>query len=125
MKLPLQIVSAGLSIQMNGLGGILTAELQERLLVLIQQQDFRLAFGQLGIQGKRVNPIFIKAPHVPDPSSAGIQFHLVSGFPGQEYKHNRFDTFRGRNRAPIVGKSLKDHAPVPPHIKPLPVPKLS
>jgi len=110
---------------MNRLGGILIAEFRERLLVLIQQQDFRLAFGKLGIQGKRVNPVFIKAPHVPDPSGAGVQLHFVSSFPGQEQEYNRFDTFCGRNRAPIVGKSLKDHASVLPHIKPLPVSELS
>ena len=113
VKLPLQIVSATFPIQMDRLGGILPAEFQKRLLFLIQQQYFRLTFGQLGIQCKCVNPVFIKMPHVPDLSSAGIQLHLICGSPGQEHKHNRFDAFRGRNRAPIVGKSLKPHAPVP------------
>lgn len=39
---------------------------------------------------------------MPDPSGAGIQLYLVSGFSGQEHKQDRFDTFRGRNRAPLV-----------------------
>ena len=43
MKLPLQIVSAGLPIQMDRLGGILIAEFQKRLFFLIQQQDYNLA----------------------------------------------------------------------------------
>ena len=115
VKLPLQIVST-VPIHMNRLGRILIAEFQERLLVLIQQQDFHLTFGQLGIQRKCENPVFIKTPHVPDPSGAGIQLYLVSGFSGQEHKQNRFDTFRGRNCAQIVRQPLKLHAYLPPGI---------
>lgn len=43
----------------------------------------------------------------------------ICGFPGQEHKHNRFDAFRGRNRASITGSSLKPHVPIPPYIRPL------
>ena len=111
LKLPLQIVSAGFTLQMNRLRGILPAEFQERLLFLIQQQDFRLTSGQWGIQRKCVSPVFIKAPHMADPSGAGIQLYLVSSFSWQEHKQNRFDTSRDRNRAPIVRQSLKPHAP--------------